>query len=69
MEIAPGAAMTINGPVHGNGNVYLEPQNALTFGSTVSTVGSNVLDQSPLDPTTSRRPGRAIALRWLAQPS
>jgi hypothetical protein len=60
MEIAPGAAMTISGPVHGNANVYLDPQNGLTFSNTVSSVGSNVLHQSPLDPTTSRPTPSAI---------
>jgi hypothetical protein len=60
MEIAPGAAMTISGPVHGNANVYLDPQDGLTFSNTVSAVGSNVLHQSPLDPTTSRPTPSAI---------
>ncbi len=60
MEIAPGAAMTINGPVHGNSTVYLDPQAGLTFSNTVSAVGSNILNQSPLDPTTSRPTPSAI---------
>jgi hypothetical protein len=55
MEIAPGALMTINGPVHGNANIYLQPQDGLTFNNTVSAVNSLVLGESPLDPT-SRTP-------------
>lgn len=52
MEIAPGAAMTINGTVHGNANIYLDPQAGLTFGSTVSAVQQIYENQSPLDPTS-----------------
>jgi hypothetical protein len=51
MEIAPGAAMTINGPVHGNANIYLQPQDGLTFNATVSAVNQIVLGESPQDPT------------------
>src|SRR5665213_9833 len=51
MEIAPGAAMTINGAVHGNSQIYLEPQSGLTFSSTVSAVGNVTLGESPNDPS------------------
>jgi hypothetical protein len=52
MEIAPGAAMTINGAVHGNANIYLDPQAGLTFGNTVSAVDQIYLNASPLDPSS-----------------
>lgn len=52
MEIAPGAAMTVSGPVHGNANIYLDPQAGLTFSNTVAGVGSNYLHQSPQDPSS-----------------
>ena len=52
MELAPGAAMTVNGTVHGNGNIYLDPQAGLTFGSTVSAVDQIYEHESPLDPTS-----------------
>lgn len=51
MEIAPGANMTINGSIHGNGNIYLEPQSSLTLGSTVSAVNQVILGEDPLDPS------------------
>jgi hypothetical protein len=51
MEIAPGAAMTISGFVHGNGNIYLEPQDGLTLSSTISAVGQVILGEDPLDPS------------------
>jgi hypothetical protein len=52
MEVAPGAAMTIAGTVHGNANIYLDPQSTLTFTGNVSAVGSNFLNESPNDPTS-----------------
>lgn len=52
MEIAPGAAMTVSGPVHGNGSIYMDPQNGLTFSNTVTAVGTNYMNQSPLDPSS-----------------
>jgi hypothetical protein len=55
MEICPGAAMSIAGTVHGNANIYMQPQDGLTFLGNVSAVGSNILGKSPLDPT-SRTP-------------
>ncbi len=53
MEIAPGAAMTINGPVHGNANIYMDPQAGLTLsGSPTTAVGTNYEHKSPLDPSS-----------------
>jgi hypothetical protein len=52
MEIAPGATMTITGPVHGNTNIYLEPQAGLTLNSSVTAVGVITNAQDPLDENT-----------------
>jgi hypothetical protein len=52
LEMAPGAAMTVSGPVHGNGNIYLDPQDGLTFSNTISASGQVYTNQSPLDPTS-----------------
>ncbi len=52
MEIAPGAAMTISGPVHGNANIYMDPQSGLTFTMPPSAVLTNYEHQSPLDPSS-----------------
>jgi len=51
MEIAPGAPMTITGPVHGNTNIYLEPTSTLTLNSTISAVGQVILGEDPDDPS------------------
>ena len=52
MEICPGGAMTIAGTVHGNENIYLQPQAGLTFTGNVSTVDNVVLGKSPEDPSS-----------------
>jgi hypothetical protein len=54
MEIAPGANMTITGPVHGNTNIYLEPNpgDTLTLNSTVSAVNQIILGEDPQDPSS-----------------
>jgi hypothetical protein len=52
MEIAPGANMTISGPVHGNANIYMDPQDTLTFSNITTAVGTNYQHQSPLDPSS-----------------
>ena len=49
MEVAPGAAMNISGPVHGNANIFLDPQAALVFSNNVSASGNIYTNQSPLD--------------------
>ncbi len=56
MEIDPGANMTINGFAHGNNSIYIDPNSGvvLTFSNDVSSAGSVVLAENPLDPTTGR---------------
>jgi hypothetical protein len=56
MEIDPGANMTINGFAHGNNNIYMDPNSGvtLTFSNDVSSSGTIILGQNPLDPTTGR---------------
>jgi hypothetical protein len=51
MEICPGGAMTIGGTIHGNQNIYLQPQAGLTFSGNVSAVDDVVLGKSANDPT------------------
>ncbi|MBI5385760.1 MAG: hypothetical protein HZA90_13860 [Verrucomicrobia bacterium] len=50
LEINPGPVMTISGPVHGNQNIYLQPQNVLTFESDVTAAGQIIHDKKPGDP-------------------
>lgn len=61
MEIAPGANMTVTGPVHGNGNIFIEPNSGttLTFSNAVGAVGYITNGEDPLDPS-SRSFGTAI---------
>ncbi|WP_373540225.1 hypothetical protein [Chamaesiphon sp.] len=40
LEILPGAAMTLSGPVHSNGSLYLGSGNTLTISGSVTSVGS-----------------------------
>lgn len=40
LEILPGAAMTLSGPVHSNGSLYLGASPSLTIDGAVSSVGS-----------------------------
>ncbi|HWD20950.1 MAG TPA: hypothetical protein VHB20_16910 [Verrucomicrobiae bacterium] len=55
MEINPGAAMTVGGPVHGNDQIYAGiGGGGLTFSNDVSAVDNINLNQSPLDPTGGR---------------
>jgi len=54
LEINPGPAMTINGRVHSNSQLYMQPGNTLTFQSHVTAAGQLVEDKSPLDPSTDR---------------
>jgi hypothetical protein len=51
MEMCPGALMDVTGPVHGNANIYLQPQNTLTFHSGITASGSLINDKKPGDPT------------------
>ncbi|HWN93671.1 MAG TPA: hypothetical protein VNT99_01450, partial [Methylomirabilota bacterium] len=50
LEINPGPNMTITGPVHANGNIYLEPQAALIFQGDVTSAGSILSYKKPGDP-------------------
>jgi hypothetical protein len=54
MEIDPGAAMNITGLVHGNTNIYLDPNPGVTlsFYGDVSASGTINLSENPLDPTS-----------------
>jgi len=56
MEIDPGANMTINGFAHGNNNIYMDPNAGvnLTFSNDVSSSGTIITGENPLDPTTGR---------------
>ncbi|MGV3754147.1 MAG: hypothetical protein ACO1QS_02045, partial [Verrucomicrobiota bacterium] len=57
LEICPSAAMTFNGPVHANGNIYVKPQAEVVFQKDVTATGLIFLQQHPLDPV-SRKLGR-----------
>lgn len=57
MEVCPSAAMTFNGPVHANGNIYIEPQTEVVFQKNLSATGQILPCSHPLDPV-SRKPGR-----------
>lgn len=61
LEINPGPAMTVTGPVHCNANIYMEPQNVLTFNSDVTAAGEIIHDKKPGDP--SSRSGGSIVYR------
>lgn len=58
MEINPGAPMTISGLVHGNNNIYLQPQSPLTFNNDLSASGDVIRNSKPGDPTV--RPAGSI---------
>lgn len=62
MEIDPGAAMNITGLVHGNNNIYADPNSGvtLTFGGDISSTGNIYLSENPLDPTTTRPTNPAV---------
>jgi len=50
MEINPGPDMKITGRVHGNANINLQPQSALTFLSDVTASGKIIHDKHTNDP-------------------
>lgn len=56
LEIAPGANLTITGPVAANSDIYLDAQGALTFLSSIAASGGIYETESPADPT-ERIPG------------
>jgi len=49
MEISCGQPFSVTGPVHSNGLLYVEPDNALTFESGVTAVGNITIGRDPLD--------------------
>jgi hypothetical protein len=49
MEISCGQPFAITGPVHSNGKLYVEPDNALTFMTDVTAVGDILFQRNPLD--------------------
>lgn len=52
LEMSPGSAMTINGAVHANSSIYLDPADGLTLAGDISSTGQVVLGENPLDPTS-----------------
>lgn len=60
LEINPGSALTINGPVHGNANIYATGNSTstpLTFANVVEAAQQMNLFPSPLDPFNAGRNG------------
>lgn len=51
LEINPGAAMSIGGRTHGNGNIYLQPAASLTFNGDVTSAGEIIPNKKPGDPS------------------
>jgi hypothetical protein len=52
LEICPGAAVTFNGRMHCNGNIYLEPSVALTIGGHITSSKNIFHNRSPSDPVS-----------------
>ncbi|HMJ89640.1 MAG TPA: hypothetical protein VK530_07470, partial [Candidatus Acidoferrum sp.] len=55
LEINPGPPMTVTGPVHGNYNIYLEPQAPLIFQGDVTSARLIITNNNPQD-CSSRTP-------------
>jgi len=49
LEISCGQPFTVLGRMHSNGQLYVEPDNVLTFQSDVTAVGNILFSRSPLD--------------------
>ena len=49
MEISCGQPLTVTGRVHANGDLYVEPDNLLTFQSDVTAVGKILFQRDPND--------------------
>jgi hypothetical protein len=54
LEINPGPAMTVNGRVHSNSELYANPGSTLTFQTHVTAAGGIHENKSPLDPSSAR---------------
>jgi hypothetical protein len=50
LEINPGPAMTVNGPVHSNQKIYLRPGDTLTFNDDITAAGEVFNTRKPGDP-------------------
>ncbi len=61
LEINPGPVMTVTGPVHGNYNIYLQPQAALTFQGDVTSARNIINNKSTND--CSVRSGGSISFQ------
>jgi hypothetical protein len=59
MEVNPGPDMIVNGLVHGNENIYLQPQSTLTFQDSVTAAGKIINDKKAGDPS-SRPVGKIV---------
>ena len=64
MEISCGQPFDITGRVHANGKLYVEPDNALTFESSVTAVDSILFQRDPLD-TRGTNVGTVVYVLWL----
>jgi hypothetical protein len=49
MEVSCGQTFNVTGPVHANGQLYVEPDATLIFQSAVTAVGNVVFGRNPLD--------------------
>jgi hypothetical protein len=56
MEVDPGANMTINGFAHGNSSIFMDTSATLTFSNDVSSSGTIVIGENPLDPSSRGTP-------------
>ncbi|MBU6409567.1 MAG: hypothetical protein KGR98_04175, partial [Verrucomicrobia bacterium] len=54
MEINPSGLMGISGPVHCNGNIYLDPPGQLVFTNDVTSSQNIYTNKSPNDPKTRK---------------
>jgi hypothetical protein len=58
-EINPGPVMDVTGPVHSNGDIFLDPQATLTFHDDVTAAGNIYQNKKPGDPL-SRTKGSTV---------
>jgi len=60
MEISCGQAFDVTGRVHSNGELYIEPDDKLTFESSVTAVKDILFQRDPLDPRGIRPNGGVV---------